>query len=199
MVATALYSGFGRNWSGPWDSICAYGSYWHRGSGGGEGGIHAHPWYYYFELLFACRSARGMFWTEGFIAGLAVVGWPPVLRKDDRGGIGATSRRRGRTCISCDFSRSTRSLLTALYAAIPYKTPWCALSFLHGMMLLARGRSLGPARDGPGAGRPRPSSWRCWRWRRPISGREAWLLNFRFAADARNPYAYAQRRWIWWT
>ncbi|GAH58736.1 unnamed protein product, partial [marine sediment metagenome] len=27
--------------------------------------------------------------------------------------------------------------MTAIYSAIPYKTPWCMLGFLHGMILLA--------------------------------------------------------------
>jgi len=74
VVATAFYSGFGRDWAAPWRSILAYVSYWHRGSRGGENGMHTHPWNYYFELLFAYRPARGFFWTEGLIAGLAAVG-----------------------------------------------------------------------------------------------------------------------------
>jgi uncharacterized protein (TIGR03663 family) len=213
VVAAALYSGFGQHGSGPWDSIRAYESYWHRGSGGGEGGIHAHPWYYYFELLFACHSARGLLWTEGLIGGLAVVGI----------GVAASLRRRqaGATGDCPDF-RSTKMglspsamrqllfgqshaagpnvhflrflafytlVLTALYMVIPYKTPWCALSFLHGMILLA------------GAG-----VWALLQWPGRLAkivvlallavatahlGREAWLLSFRFAADPRNPYVYA--------
>ena len=36
------------------DSILAYGTYF----GGREGGIHAHPWHYYLQLLAANRPAR---------------------------------------------------------------------------------------------------------------------------------------------
>ncbi|HEX2974040.1 MAG TPA: hypothetical protein VHP11_17035, partial [Tepidisphaeraceae bacterium] len=35
------------------------------------------------------------------------------------------------------FLASYTVLLTAAYSAVPYKTPWCLLGFLHGMILLA--------------------------------------------------------------
>ncbi|HEX2974039.1 MAG TPA: flippase activity-associated protein Agl23 [Tepidisphaeraceae bacterium] len=35
------------------------------------------------------------------------------------------------------FIASYTVLLTAAYSAVPYKTPWCLLGFLHGMILLA--------------------------------------------------------------
>ena len=59
-------------------------------------GIHTHPWYYYFELLFAYRPARGFFWTEGLIVGLAAVGAIysiSSLRERERGGSEAASAR----------------------------------------------------------------------------------------------------------
>ncbi len=52
------------------DSILAYGTYFERGR---EGGIHAHPWHYYLQLLAANRPGR-LFWSEGLIVSLAVVG-----------------------------------------------------------------------------------------------------------------------------
>jgi hypothetical protein len=83
-------------------------------------------------------------------------------------------------------------VLTALYCAIPYKTPWCLLSFLDGMILLA----------GVGA-------WAILRWLPGLPlkvlggallaagaahlGWESYRLNFdlRLYADYRNPYVYA--------
>jgi len=65
----------GRHLRGPLDSVLAFGTYLRRGS---DPGIHAHPWGYYLRLLLANRPARGFFWSEGLIVGLAVVGleWP---------------------------------------------------------------------------------------------------------------------------
>ena len=128
---------FGKNWHGPWDSILAYANYFRRGSQQGE---HSEPWYYYLQILFAYRPAKRIFWSEGFIAVLALIG-----------GIDALVRRRQRLRerlpttqpVSCPSPALLRFLtfytflLTLLYSLISYKTPWCALSFLMGMILLA--------------------------------------------------------------
>ena len=124
-VTLVLYSSFGRNPRGPLDSILAYAVYVRRGS---ETGIHSHPWYYYLELLLAFRPAKGFFWSEGLIAGLAVVG---MLASLGRNALPEPQR------YFCRFLTFYTLTLTALYAAISYKTPWCLLSFFHGMVLLA--------------------------------------------------------------
>jgi predicted membrane-bound mannosyltransferase len=82
-------------------------------------------------------------------------------------------------------------LLAAAYSAIPHKTPWCMLSFLHAFVLLA---GFGCARLIRLLARP---------WARALSlvvliGCGAHLLwtcrlaSFRYDADPRNPYVYAQ-------
>ena len=71
LVAAAFFSMFGRNWEGPWKSISAYANYFRRGSQPGE---HSEPWYYYLQLLFAYRPSKRVFWSEGFIAVLALIG-----------------------------------------------------------------------------------------------------------------------------
>ncbi len=71
LVAAAFFSLFGRDWEGPWKSICAYANYFRRGSQQGE---HSEPWYYYLQLLFAYRPSKRIFWSEGFIAVLALIG-----------------------------------------------------------------------------------------------------------------------------
>ncbi|MGQ9575831.1 MAG: flippase activity-associated protein Agl23 [Thermoguttaceae bacterium] len=183
-VAVALYSCFGKNWRGPLDSVLAYGGYFQRGT---QPGIHAHPWYYYLQLLVASRPGRGWFWSEGLIVGLAAVGLVAALvtRRNDQDPTGtAPSPELGR------FLAFYTVGLTALYCAIPYKTPWCLLSFLHAMILLA----------GLGA-------WTILRWLPGVPLRllilavlaagaaflacQAWLLNFRLYAHQRNPYVYA--------
>jgi predicted membrane-bound mannosyltransferase len=80
--------------------------------------------------------------------------------------------------------------LIALYSAVSYKTPWCLLSFLHGLILLAglgaavlvRGVPTLPAKIAV-AGLLAAGLW-------PLHGESQWF-NGRLAADARNPYVYA--------
>ncbi len=183
-VAVAFYSSFGKDWRGPLDSILAYETYLRRGS---ESGIHTHPWYWYFELLVAYRPARGFFWTEGLIVALAAVGIVAAL---GRRGCAEESPQQLPPLGLCRFLAFYTLTLTVLYSAIPYKTPWCMLSFLHGMILLAGVGASAILRRSPG-------------W--PLKtlaglllaaalahlGRECYLLNFRFGADQRNPYVYA--------
>jgi predicted membrane-bound mannosyltransferase len=81
--------------------------------------------------------------------------------------------------------------LTAAYGLISYKTPWCLMSFWHGMILLA------------GVG----SAWLIRRARHRVvrfaldllllagAGHlawQAWQANTTYAADRSNPYVYAQ-------
>jgi len=181
LMAAVFYSNFGRDWQGPLDSLLAYWNYLHRGSQGGEGGIHVHPWYYYLQLLAAFRPARGFFWTEGLVLALALVGVVAALA---RNGLPAEHRPLAR------FLAFYTLTLTAIYAAIPYKTPWCLLSFLDGMILLAGVGAWALLRGAPG--RVGKACVALLLGAGLIHlGREAYALNFRFAADQRNPYIYA--------
>jgi uncharacterized protein (TIGR03663 family) len=178
LAAAVLYSSFGANLRGPLDSVLAYATYGKRA--GGEG-LHEHPWYYYLSILIADRPARGFFWTEGLIVGLAIVGAVAGLR---RGGVpdGAVPAVR--------FLAFYTLVLTALYAAIPYKTPWCLLGFLHGMILLAGVGAVALVRWMP----RRPARWAVGVVLLALAaqlGWQSWQLNFRFPADQRNPYVYA--------
>ena len=128
---------FGRNWDGPWKSICAYANYFRRGS---QQGDHSEPWYYYLQLLFAYRPSKRIFWSEGFIAVLALIGGVDALVRR-----GHSAEEDGSACARSllpspslpRFLTFYTFLLTLLYSLISYKTPWCALSFLMGMILLA--------------------------------------------------------------
>jgi len=202
-VTLVLYSSFGRNPRGPLDSLLAYSVYLRRGS---ESGIHSHPWYYYLELLFAFRPARGFFWSEGLIAGLALVG---MLASLSRRALPEPQR------YFCRFLTFYTLALTAVYASVSYKTPWCLLSFFHGMVLLAgigawhllrlawlprwRRASETAAASRSAAGRRYP--WLRLAFALAVTvflaaglghlGRQCYMLNFRLAADQRNPYVYA--------
>jgi len=179
VVAAAFYSSFGANLRGPLDSVLAYSSYWTKA---GEDGLHIHPWWFYLQILIADRPCRGFFWTEGLIVGLALVGSVAAL------GRSALPGRRGDPLAR--FLVFYTVILTVLYALIPYKTPWCMLSFLHGMILLAGVGAVALVR---------------WLPRAPLKaaacvvlaaaaahlGWQAYLLSFRYYADARNPLNYA--------
>lgn len=104
--------------------VRAYGSYVEKA--GGE--LHRHSWYFYLSMLIWDHPARGFVWSEGLIVGLAAVGLVAALtRKSGKGNDLALLR----------FLGFFTAALTVWYAAIPYKAPWCALGFLHGMILIA--------------------------------------------------------------
>jgi predicted membrane-bound mannosyltransferase len=134
---------------------------------GVSGGLHPHPWYAYFQWL----SGWHYSFTEGPILVLAVAGlaaaWrnkSPVLR----------------------FLALYAVLLAVFYSALRYKTPWCAVSLLYALALLA------------GAGVAALDV----RWRTgtvlaatavaAALGWQAWMAAVPYATDPRNPWVYAQ-------
>jgi uncharacterized protein (TIGR03663 family) len=190
VVAAAFFSMFGKNWDGPWQSIRAYANYFRRGS---QQGDHSEPWYYYLQLLFAYWPSKKIFWSEGLIAVLALVGTIYALATRCTG----QTKGRAAACAASPvlllrFLAFYTLLLTVLYALISYKTPWCALNFLIGMILLA----------GVGAA----AILRCLpNWPLKLvaalvlavgAGHLAWQadqlsFNPRYFADPKNPYVYA--------
>jgi uncharacterized protein (TIGR03663 family) len=185
LVAAAFYTSLGTNPQGLWDSIRAYANYWHRGR---EAVEHRQVWYYYLQILFAYRPGRGFFWTEGLIGGLALVGLVVCLRPRASSAGAATAPSLSLGLLR--FLAFYTLLVTLLYAVIPYKTPWCAIEFLHPMTLLAgvavqavfRRFSSLPARAIVAAALVAGTLQLGW---------QSYQLNFRFAADPRNPYVYA--------
>jgi uncharacterized protein (TIGR03663 family) len=119
LVSVSLFSAFFTNPSGPLDSIRTYATYFERA---GNHGLHDHPWSFYWVRLLYAHFAAGPTWSEAFIAVLAVVGGWVSLR-------GAESLR--------SFIAIYTLAMATVYTLIPYKTPWCALGFWHGAILLA--------------------------------------------------------------
>ncbi len=200
-LATLILTGLLSNPRGAVDVLKAF-SPWLRRAG--EASIHHHPWYYYFQLLIWTHRARGPVWSELLIAALAVVGGVAVVRRPDA----ALPR----------FLAVYTIVVTAIYCAIPYKTPWCVLNFLLGMILLAgvgaeaifdfrssilsfrRARPRGfPGSDEEKAAARPPHS-------RALGalltllilagsaqlGWQSYRTSFVYFADNRNPYVYAQ-------
>jgi uncharacterized protein (TIGR03663 family) len=174
-VSIVLFSSFFTHWRGPLDSILTYTTYLGR-SGDAR---HAHPsFWYYSKLMFAHKDGGLVFRPELAIGILALVGAVAAfLRRDRRSGF-------ARFLVLYVF------FLTVVYSALSYKTPWCILSSLHGMTLLA---GLGV-----------DAVWRLLgkRWWSGILAclvgiGGAWVtlpqmvrINAQFQWDERNPYVY---------
>jgi uncharacterized protein (TIGR03663 family) len=114
-----FFSSFFTNFAGLADSIRTY-LPWLKRAGGHS--PHIHPWYFYLERLAWFHPTKSPVWTEGFILALAIIG-----------AFVAFHRKQPLPMSIAIYT----IILTAAYSAISYKTPWCLLSFLFGMILLA--------------------------------------------------------------
>ncbi len=178
-TAWLFYSSFGKNPAGPLDAVKAIGIYLARGA---QGLGHEGPFWYYLGMLAFPGSGSHGLWGEAFILFLAAAG-----------AIGAF----GHDCGKDGHPAFTRFILiytvvlTVIFSAIPYKTPWNAMPFYAGMLLLA----------GSGAG----LLWRVSRFKviKIIIlvlllpgffnlGRQNFRANFKYHSSEANPYAYAQ-------
>lgn len=178
-VSATFYSSFGRNPRGILDSYLTYATY--LGRGAGHDTTHVHPWSYYLQMLLFAHYEGGPVWTEAWIILLALVGVAVAVRGKAIGHVDPTLTR---------FLAFYTAIMVVIYSAIPYKTPWCLLSFLHGMILLA------------GVGVVALLSW----LRAPVArgavivlvagavghlAFQAYRGSFVYQADSRNPYVYA--------
>ena len=177
-VSALFFSSFGKNLTGIVDSVRTYSTYVDRA---GNNNIHNHPWNYYLHILLLYKFGTGPIWTEAIIVFLAVVG--------------LTSAITGRGLPLADISLLRflglyTLFITAAYCIIPYKTPWCLLSFLNGMLLLAGLGAVVLLKLTPKklprviilsllAGAVLHLAW------------EAYRSNYVYYADSRNPYVYA--------
>jgi len=177
-VSVLFYSSFFSNPQGVLDSFRTYATYLSRG---GHNSTHIHPWHYYLKMLLYFRYGAGPAWSEAFIIILAVAGF-----------IVATSRR---TLVAASqslfkFIAFYTLIMTVAYSAIPYKTTWCMLGFLHGMILLAGVGAAAMIKLAPNVLARAvvillliaSGSHLAW---------QAYLANYVYYADSRNPYVYA--------
>jgi len=178
IVSVLLYSSFFTNPSGVLDSFRAYTNYFSRAA---LDVSHVHPWYYYLKMLLSSKYATGPAFSEGLIIALAVVGFVVAMTKKSSHTADSRLLR---------FIALYTLIITTVYSVIPYKTPWCMLTFLHGMILLAAVGAISLIKLQPTL------------FARMIlclfllagSVHLAWQTfsaNFRFFADSRNPYVYA--------
>lgn len=178
LVSALLYSSFVGNLRGVLDSLIAYTSYFQKA---GHNEWHLHPWYYYFQLLTGTRQAGTRFWSEGIILICALAG------------LIVTCVRAGRASGVANFTLYLSFytvLMTVIYCAIPYKTPWSMLGFYHALIVMA---AVG------GASFLRIASNRVIRLMSIVALLTAcchlllqsYQLNYRYDADPTNPYVYA--------
>lgn len=178
-VSALFFSSFLSNPRGIIDSVLSYRTYVERAAGASS--WHVYPWHFYFGLLLFFHLDGGPVWTEALIVGLALVG---LVAAAARVAVPGVDRR------TLGLLSIYTVAITAFYAAIPYKTPWCLLGFLHGLALLA----------GVGAayifGTARSTAARAAVVVLLAAGTahlgwQAWAGSFRYGADPRNPYVYA--------
>ena len=125
IVWILFYSSFFTNPAGLIDSIRSFKTYF---SSAVHNQTHFHPWYYYLKLLIYNKASMGPFWTEAAVLILAVIG------------IVLIASRKGLVYLDkhlLDFLAVFTVMMLIIYSVIPYKTPWCLLSFYYGMILLA--------------------------------------------------------------
>jgi len=177
-VSSPFFSSFFGNPRGIIDSVCTYVTYAHRA---GANQLHIHPWYYYLKMVIWSKYGGGPLWSEAVIVVMACVGFVAAMKK--KGVSGIDSRL-------LTFVAFYTLVITAAYSAIPYKTPWCMLGFLHGMILLAGVGVVVIVRASRNV-IPRlivlcllvgcfvHLGWQCY------------TANYKFYADPRSPYVYA--------
>ncbi len=169
VVAYVLLSSFFSQPSAPFGFLNSL-AIWHNRATGGD--LHTQPWSYYLQLVAYKSLPRGGTYTEGLILGLALlaalIGW----------------RQRW-----VRFMAVYSIALIAIYSAIPYKTPWCAVQIIAPLALLA----------GWGADRLLGLVPRWWWWL-PLGAALAFglfnlysqsqLINHRLLLSQANPYSH---------
>lgn len=173
-----LYSSFLTNPGGIADSLRAYAIYFGRA---GQNQLHIHPWYYYLKTLIYFRLAGGPIWSEAVIVVFAIVGFILAMLKKPLHTVDLGLLR---------FIAFYTAIMTVLYSVIPYKTPWCMLGFLQGMILLAAIGAAAIIKSSPNVtsrvviGLLLTAGGFHLAW-------QSYIANYKFYADPRNPYVYA--------
>ncbi|MDH4238731.1 MAG: TIGR03663 family protein [Phycisphaerae bacterium] len=178
VVSVLFFSSFLSNPTGILDSVRTYTTYFDRA---GQNQLHNHPWYYYLKMLLYSKYGSGPIWSEALIVLLAVVGFIVAIRKRPMKGVNFHLLR-----VIAFYTLA----MTVVYSVIPYKTPWCLLGFLHGMILLAGVGAVAlinltqniRAKVFIGILLIAGGAHLTW---------QAYLGNYKYYADSRNPYVYA--------
>jgi uncharacterized protein (TIGR03663 family) len=202
LVAVVLFSSFFTYPRGVYDALFAtVSAYLKRATAVPE---HQHPWNFYLKILFWFKYGRGPVWSEaGLLLPAAIAVFSAWRGGRDASPQASADGSGNRPCPDTDtHARWVRFIvvytlaLTTLYSAVPYKTPWCALSFLHGYILLA-GVGVGALIEGlrgrEGVGRA-AGVWAVRLLVVLLAARhlsQTYRACYKLPADPRNPYVYA--------
>ncbi len=178
LVSVVFYSSFFTNPGGIANSAKALVHYFTRAS---ENKLHIHPWYYYLQMLIYFKLGSGPIFSEALIVVLAVVGFAAAMKEKFTADIDLRLVR---------FIGFYTLITTVIYSVIPYKTPWCLLSFLDGMILLAgvgmiaifKSINSFSSRSIIGLVLIAAGGHLLW---------ESYLANYKYYAEPVNPYVYA--------
>jgi uncharacterized protein (TIGR03663 family) len=176
VVSALFYSSFFSNPAGILDSVRACAVYFNRLSQ-----AHIQSWYYYLKMLAYSRYDAGPAWSEAVIIILALAGFTAAVTGRGCHGVNAGLLR---------FIAFYTIIMTVSYSLIPYKTPWCMLGFLHGMILLA---GVGAAAVIRLASNMLSRAAIVLLLTASIAhlAWQGYLANYKYYADPANPYVYA--------
>lgn len=153
---------------------------------------HQHPWNFYFKVIFWFKYGRGPLWSEAGVLVPALIALVVSLAAFFKRKSESVTHNR-----FVLFLSGYTVLLTLIYCAIPYKTPWCALSFLHGYILMA-GVGVGYAIDFINRFSSKALRFSAYlivtlliTWLAVSHTRQNIRACHKLSADPRNPYVYA--------
>lgn len=179
LTAVVFFTSFFKNPEGIWDSFQAFKVYFEKS---GAAGFHIQPWPYYLKLLAYSKSAGRPLWSEGLILGLALVG-----------AVSAFAPRYGKRALPSParFFFFYTLFSTVAFSIIPYKTPWNALSFYLGWIVLA---GIGAAFLLDIAPKVYGKVFVLLALAAGLYnlGLQSYRASYRFYAEPSNPYVYAQ-------
>ena len=143
---------------------------------------HTHAWHYYIGLL-AYSASGGLTWSEGIVLLLALGGIWSAWRGDVEPIPGRLFWTR--------YLAGYAAVTTAIFSALPYKTPWNILPFYAGVLVVAGIGFSWLVRATPS--RLARAAVTCAVAIASLQlGWQAWRASVTYAADPRNPYVYAQ-------
>jgi len=158
--------------------VLAYTTYFQRSY---QNQLHIHPWYYYLDILTWMEGFEKLTWNEDIIVVLAGFGFIFAVANKHNLPLNRSLLR---------FIAFYTLTMIIVYSAIPYKTPWSMLGFLHVMILLA------------GVAIAVLIKISVDRWQKLLLGVvlvlcfiaqpvQAYFGSYRYYADTSNPYVYA--------
>ena len=173
LVAFVFYSSFFKYPGGLIESVRAFAIYLDRGVGSGP---HTQPFGYYLRLL-SYSSSGGLMWSEGIVIVLALVG--------------IVAAAFARTAFWPRYVGLYTLIACAAFSVIRYKTPWNLLPFYVGAVIMA-GYGTAALLGGIASRLARALVAAALLLAVSHLAVQDWRANFRYPADPRNPYVYAQ-------